>query len=514
MFVNHSSFIALRAVVCGLSIAALTACSDENDAELVEEILAVFSEHPCTIPIPQGFTEQDVRCGTLEVPREREQPSTDTVLVEFGVILARQQDTSLDDPFVYIPGGPGDQSLDSFFAFDALDLLKNINQTRDLVYFDPRGTGISSPSLSCPERLANANAAFFQPGGAAQDRDALLAGMRACYERLVESGIALSGYSSVSIAADLADGLRALGYSQVNLWGTSYGGRIAQVMMRDYPEMVRSVVLDASTMPDIRLSESARFQRSVDRLFENCAASPTCNDAFPDLETKFYGIVDNLNAQPVEVTVNFEGQNRDLFVSGDRLLAGFRNALNSNGLIPLIPLAITTISDGDFAIVNAIAPSLISSFDTIAWGHFASVECSENAPYFSDSDQQADNAGVNPLIVAALDPIGESVDIGQCEFWDVESRPAIASEPIISDIPALILQGEYDTAVPTAYAERANQNLSSSQYVLFPGFGHVVLPQDFNEEGTSCGQQIVSQFLMDPEAQLDRSCIDSLAPPF
>ena len=235
------------------------------------------------------------------------------------------------------PCGPGSPALEEFFALDALDLLKTVNETRDLVYFDPRGTGISTPDLRCPERLARANEAYFAPGGSEEDGAARRAGMRACYDRLIADGLDLSHYHSASISADLAAGLEALGYESANFWATSYGGRVVQTFMREYPELTRSVVLDAPAMPDIRSTEASDFKRSFDTLLEDCAESATCSSTYPNLESELYSVVDSLNANPVPVDVEFQGETVTVYVSGDRFIAGLQNAFNSNVLNALSP---------------------------------------------------------------------------------------------------------------------------------------------------------------------------------
>lgn len=499
-----------------LAVATLAACSDSSDNFVETPATApasTFEEHPCEVDIPEGFSADDVRCGTLTAARDRDDPESETLTVEFGVVLARQPD-ALPDPFVWIPGGPGGQALGPFFAFDALGLLKQVNRTRDIVYFDPRGTGISTPDLFCPERLSRGNEALLQPGGGPEDGAARVAGMRECYDRLIAAGRNLSGFSSASIAADLVEGLRALGYEQANFWGTSYGGRVVQTVMRDYPEMVRSVILDAPYMPEVRTTWSSDFQRALDRLVRECAAAPGCNAANPDLESQFYAAVDRLNLTPAEVEVQFDGATQTIFVSGDRFMQGLANTFNNTALLQVIPAAISSVANGNFAIIQALAPDLLSSFDTVAWGHYASVECAENLPYWSEAQRMQSNANVNPVITAALDPVNYVVDVATCEFWAVEERPAIAAEAVISDLPTMILQGDYDVAIPVSNAEKAAQNLSNSQLVIFPGFGHVIIGSAFDADGTFCSQQLLAQFLADPFATLDTTCVDEIPPLF
>jgi pimeloyl-ACP methyl ester carboxylesterase len=74
--------------------------------------------------------------------------------------------------------------------------------------------------------------------------------MLRCRDRLIQEGIDLSAYNSAASAADVNDLRIALGYDQVNLYGVSYGSRLALTVMRDYPGILRSVILDSTYPPE------------------------------------------------------------------------------------------------------------------------------------------------------------------------------------------------------------------------------------------------------------------------
>src|SRR5690606_12963773 len=119
---------------------------------------------------------------------------------------------------------------------------------RDLIVFDQRGMGLSQPSLDCPEVAAAVYTLLGQVQPPEVRREAAEAAHTTCYQRLTGAGIHLTQYNSAETAADINDLRLALGYDQVNLYGVSYGSRLALTAMRDYPHAVRSATLD-STVP-------------------------------------------------------------------------------------------------------------------------------------------------------------------------------------------------------------------------------------------------------------------------
>ena len=99
---------------------------------------------------------------------------------------------------------------------------------------DLRGTG-QSAALTCPE-LAKPDAdGIFDP-------DLLsVPAVRACRARL-EKTADLRLYTTEIAVDDLEEVRQALGYGPINLYGTSYGSRVAQVYMRRHPKSLRAVV--------------------------------------------------------------------------------------------------------------------------------------------------------------------------------------------------------------------------------------------------------------------------------
>jgi pimeloyl-ACP methyl ester carboxylesterase len=117
--------------------------------------------------------------------------------------------------------------------------------------------------------------------------------LTACRDRLVAEGMNPSAYNSLEITSDI---VMALGYDRLNFYGVSYSTMLAQHMMRDCPERLRSVILDS--VAPLSVNGFVQLPSSADQafrlLFESCASDPACNHHFPDLESVFLPVVDTL----------------------------------------------------------------------------------------------------------------------------------------------------------------------------------------------------------------------------
>jgi pimeloyl-ACP methyl ester carboxylesterase len=232
----------------------------------------------------------------MEVPENRDDPSSATVRIAVTVVKSRSA-TPETDPVVQITGGPGGSGLSQLGFWSTSPLLDH----RDMVLFDQRGAGASEPSLDCPER----DAALATNLGRAEPyevevetyRDALAA----CRVRLLEAGADLDQYDTESVAADLADLRVALGVDEWNLYGISYGSRIALATMRSHPEGIRSVVLDSAYPPGVgSLADlHARGDAAFDAFYDACAADAACAASYPDLESTLEAVVDRYNETPI-----------------------------------------------------------------------------------------------------------------------------------------------------------------------------------------------------------------------
>ena len=120
---------------------------------------------------------------------------------------------------------------------------------------------------------------------------------------LAATGADLSAYNSTENAANFADLRKVLGLTTWNVYGTSYGSYLAQTLMRDHPEGIRSVVLDSVLPTTYTIPENWWITRAgFDNIFQACAAQPACNSAHPGLQETFTRLVNKLEAEPLTAT--------------------------------------------------------------------------------------------------------------------------------------------------------------------------------------------------------------------
>ena len=165
-------------------------------------------------------------------------------------------------------------------------------QIRDVILLEQRGTYYSEPSLVCTE-LIDALIGTLDQNLTIDETIALdLDATTACHNRLLAEGVNLSAYDSLENAADVAALPGALGYEQYDFYGVSYGSLLAQHLIRNHPEGLRSVIMDAILPTSVNFipNSGQSFQRSFDLVFASCAADAACNAAYPNLNTPFFMI--------------------------------------------------------------------------------------------------------------------------------------------------------------------------------------------------------------------------------
>ena len=523
----------LRGVAIAHSDQPTTACPAIDEAsdgavDIVDLIVALrngldgcpparFRLTTCSsdLPVPEG-QEGSISCGELMAPESRAAHDGRIVRLPTVILHANGSDPASRqaDPFVFLTGGPGSAALDGVYLPSlTADFLAPIQAARDVVIFDQRGTGRARPSLDCPEVPAR-HLGFAEALTPAEEAARELDGARACATRLVGSGVDLSAYDSAAAAQDIADLMSVLGYPRANLYGLSYGSRVALTALRDLGgERIRSAVLDGAVPPQVHLvtgEAAAALQTALRRVFADCAATPSCAAAYPDLEADTFALIERLNAEPLTLSPTGPGgQPFTVVLTGDRLVSLLFLGLQSNALIPFVPLLIDNVTNGDTFLLT-IAVGALAEPDRIAVGLAHAVLCNEETPFNTPEVIAAAERGVDPRLVTALaaDPRG-----AVCP-WDGATADPVENEAVVSDVPALILSGGYDPSTPPAWGETAAAGLSRATHIELRGFGHGALGQaPSTAAAPSCAMQLIAAFIADPTQPVDRTCVDALPAP-
>ena len=454
----------------------------------------------CPFDLPEGVVlAEDVICGVVTVPEQHALPDGATIQLAVAIFPATSPNPA-PDPFLMFTGGPGGN------IFDLVPLLfggdNEILARRDIVLMSERGTYGATPFLDCPE-LASVDEQF---GASEAERHTLiLEAYTTCRGRLVSEGVNLDAYNNIERAADVPYVMEVLGYDQYNLWGVSGGGLLTQLVARDYPDYVRSIATDSGAFPQAHMSEVLypmfdTMSGSFRRLFADCAADVRCGREYPNLEQVFFKLVADLNANPVPLTIEHltTGAAATVNLDGNLLIQTMGNLFAA---VTYFPKAIYDTSQGNYEFMIGVLPQAFIG-DTgrgTADGLYQSVFCAEVG---SLTLADLSTANSYPEVVTALSPFVQ-LNLDVCALWAVEQIPS--GEPIISDVPALLMEGAYDANKPPALGEQVAQNFSTSYFVLMGDKAHVTLGV--------CGIALITEFLETPTQAPDMSCVPS-APSF
>lgn len=460
-------------------------------------------------PVPDSL---NARCGYLTVPEFHGQPGGRTVRL-YATILSSSTQNPRRDPVVFLNGGPGSNSRGIIQGFPEL-LGELFLKERDFVVFDQRGTGYSEPRLGCPEFYEEAiQVSRLGLSAPQRARRHVVMALR-CRDRLAAEGVNLQAYNTPESAADVADLVRALGYDEYNLYGVSYGTRLALAVMRDHPAGLRSVVLD-STVP----TQSNQFAEALDNtahafnlLFDRCAADPAANATYPNLRSAYIEAVRRLNASPATVTVAHPdtGQPLDLRITGEVLTGLVYSGLYSLADIPRLPKLISDALAGRYDRVAEKMQGILEPSDLDAEGMYYSVNCCDDkigpdtAAAISDGARRHPWIGGMPYTEFHL---GDHI-VPLCEEWGARKPGPAEFAPVVSNIPTLVLAGEFDPNTPASWGRLAAETLRNSYYFEFQGVGHGVVGSG------PCAVQIVRGFLANPLTRPDGCCLDSLTGPY
>src|SRR5215831_9583953 len=453
-------------------------------------------------------------CGYLVVLENHNRPTGRTIRLMVAKFPARSPEKRAD-PVVYLAGGPGDIAPLDVNGLIAADFIRD----RDILDMSQRGTMFSEPALTCAYVDDFARELLGLRFYSEATKRAHLAATETCHRELAATGADLSAYNSTENAADFADLRNLLGITTWNVYGTSYGSYLAQTLMRDHPEGIRSVVLDSVLPTTYTIPGNWWITRAgFDNLFQACVAEAACNATYPRLKETFAALVNKFEAEPQTTTVRDGVTGKDLKVvlDGGALVDWLRNQNYAVPLLRAAPDLIGGLAAGRPEAIEAIAKHRVGraplpgpGVPALGYGLSYGVTCREDYPFATPEDLAAAGREAFPNYPASVQ--GEGVGgwayaNEDCrDVWKVPAAPTAMRQPVASSIPTLLISGSFDTLTSLAGAKAAATNMSNATIISIPGVGHVVAP------ASPCAQAVIVSFLADPHAP-DTSCVGSLKP--
>ncbi len=455
--------------------------------------IAALELEPCDLTMPGTPLTAVAECGTLAVPENPDEPDGRSILLNIARVPATNRSAE-PDPLFLFAGGPGQAATESWLV--VARSLRKLNETRDVILIDQRGTGKSN-ALRCP---APDPEDFLD--SVELDWDELRRATRECLQgldgdpRFYTTTIGMADYNQVR---------QALGYEQINLFGVSYGTRSAQVYLRMFPETVRAVVLDSIVPQTLALgSEHAQsLDQAVFKVLRACDRDSDCREIFPGTPALLTSLMRDLSAQPREVTVAHPLTGKPTTFTFNRDTLGFSLrflAYNSDTQAMLPLLVHEAATDGNLQRLASMLLMVSASLqDVISSGMEMAVMCSEDYPLFPRID--LDSPEPEGSLMGNLMIKSTAV---RCSEWPRGHRPEGFHQAVVSAKPALLLSGELDPVTPPAYGDEVARHMENSLHLVIPGQGHAVFSR-------GCVGKIITHFIENASTEgLETDCIEQL----
>jgi pimeloyl-ACP methyl ester carboxylesterase len=448
--------------------------------------LSRIALHECRLEHPLRLASIAARCGEIAVPEDRGVPQGARITLRFAVIPALNR-AARAAPLFVLAGGPGQSATDLYASFAGA--FARTNRSHDIVLLDQRGTGRSAP-LNCD-----------YPDDWRESADAMGDIRRATRDCLSKYGDRVRNYTTSIAVQDLEELRGALGYGPVNLYGASYGTRVAQLYMRRHAAAVRAAILDGVTYPEqtIGVDTPLDGERALVQIIARCRDSRGCAQAYPTLAAELDALRRSFGAERRSISVADPLTGEGQTIEFNRLLLGaaLRLLSYSASQTALLPTLIHQAALGNLAPLAAQSIMTAKQIgDQLSSGMQNTVICSEDAPFFNAS------AGDRARLLRTYQGTDQLDALGEiCAMWPKGPVDPDLHAPLSSEIPVLLLSGEADPVTPPANAERARRGLKNSRHLVLAGEGHGQL-------ATGCVPRLIAEFLdrADPKG-LDAECL-------
>jgi pimeloyl-ACP methyl ester carboxylesterase len=242
------------------------------------------------------------------------------------------------------------------------------------------------------------------------------------------------------------------------------------------------------------------FQRSFGLIADQCAGDSACSSAFPgDMRAKLETIITRLDESPFPLEVGGQIQ----LLDGSTLIDGLSELLKHTNYLPGIPGLIEALYNEEYSVVIPYAQALSLPLSTdIPIGAFWSIRCTDSALAVEPEQFEASLEAVYPVL---RDHFREEYrsDRTICRTWGSHIPTDAELAPAVSNLPVLILNGQFDPYSSPESIEMTVETLPNAHAFWFPGYGHGV-------NDNSCAQRIFYDFVTHPEETPESTCISDI----
>ena len=438
----------------------------------------------CSFDIP--LTEI-IHCATLYPSLQNKQRNvTLPIVVVKNIGLENHA-----DPVLYIQGGPGaatgikDHDIEYW-----IDNINELNYNRDFILYDQRGTGESTPEIICPSFQDFNYDALTTDLSPKEEMLNFYNQHKECRYRINEFDGDLTGYSTKYNTQDVLDITHALNYPQWNVYGVSYGTRVALEVMRTKPAHIRSMILDSVFPSDKHdlLTWPAILNNAIQMIFERCKNDKTCHARHPNLRERFKVVLRKLKYKSLYVHMPdyYSDGALNIYLNDSRFIDALFYAIYHPELISLIPDAINDVSNGKQKSLIPIA----TAYADVYFDEYSNVVTLNSVICNDENMITREKYNVEVTRYPMMKPYTEELwKYDSCHIWKSNNTSALKAEPITSEIPTLILAGRDDGVTPWQWGKEIHDTLKNSLYFVFNKTTHGVIGNN------ECATKMSTHFL-------------------
>lgn len=430
-------------------------------------------------------------CATVAAPLDHAAPDGQALTLALTRVPATKE-PRLGTLFVN-PGGPGEGGRALAWRFHRAGL-----EQYDVVGWDPRGTGRSTPVVCASDAELDAFYALDQTPDDAAERRAYVDASRAYGDACLRgSGRLLAHVATADTVADL-DLLRHLvGDERLNFLGYSYGTDLGSRYADTHPDRVGRIVLDSAVNPQIderAVVQAMGFDRALGAFGDWCVRQRCgLGDDRAAVTRAVTGLLAGLDAHPLPVR--------------DRVLT---QSLGTTGVIlplygtetsfPMLARAVSQARAGNGDPLLRLA----DSYNGRDNGHYAA----RGSAFYAIRCLDRGDGGVASAELRAAEDAGRAPLLGPflgadlvCPTWPVAPRPKPAPVRAAGAGPILVVGTTGDSATPYEFAMAMARQLERGRLLTRVGEGHGAYGH-----GNGCVDDAVAAYLLGADPAPDQRC--------
>jgi len=412
--------------------------------------------------------------------------------ISLAVSVLKSKTGSEQEPVVFIQGGPGGNTIAEIMFWVDHPLRKD----HDIVLVDLRGTGFSQPQL-CPDLGKKFFEILSKNQSNEQDVKDKVQVSLACKQDMINQGVDIEAYNSVSVANDLHALKDALKIQTWNVYGVSYGTYISQRYAKIFPKDINTLTLDSSipNISDYYTSNTQNYMLSLEKLFKYCKDDPKCNKEYPDLEKVYYNTISDLKKNPITVKVDPSVVPSGKFTYNiEDYKIAIQQSLYDKKLLQVLPLLIYQFKEKNRTALSELVNSFSGAL-SLNYGDYFCFTCNEVIPY--NNLQKFDS------ISSRYERLNGGLsfyrsDFIVCNQWNKNKTSVNFKKMTLKNENAfrvLILSGGFDPITPSYFAFETAHNFSKNVQIA-EGFtyGHGL-------GYTPAGSNIIRNFIENKSAE-------------